>query len=257
MDLEKKNIPEIEKTACDTPFKGDREDEATGGCISDDSSEVNKKFNIPKWVVVFLFFLAGTVVFGFYYFKRFYVCIKDYKTATAFFKKNDFINAEKYITHASDLVPDNSDIEYYKYYISGFKLYSDNKYNDALPFFKKYQKYNKDDKVVNSIILYIEISNAFDQHDYKKMVDVSAELYKSNETDPFCILQYASALACIYTESDSATDFDKAEKLIREAQSYGQNKEIIEYVERIEYRLKTRKIISTEEYLKLKKDGAL
>jgi tetratricopeptide (TPR) repeat protein len=257
MDCDEEKSTEINCTICGISITRDESHKDAESFICSNCMEKINNFKIPRWVVIFIISLFGITVFGFYYFNRFYVSIRDYKNAIVFFQKNDLVNAEKSITNASKLVPDNQELENYKYYISAFKLYSENSLNDSLSLFEKYQKYNKDDKIVNSIVMYIQISNAFDRQDYKEMVDISSKLYTLNETDPFSILQYASALACEYTVSNESAAFNKSKELIIKALSYSKSKETIEYIERIEQRLKTKKVISSDEYIQLKKDGKI
>lgn len=223
----------------------------------EDTSLENSSVKIPSWVIYFVVLLFVISVFGFIYFHRFSKSVHYYKLSIKTFQENDLEAAEKYITSASDLVPDNKEILSFKYYVSGIKNYTEDNYDEALEFLKKYQSYNSDDSFIGQLILSIEISRAFDEKDYSQMVKYAAQLYSDYNTGPLVILQYASALACEYVATENIDDYNKAMELIESARTYELDDYNLDYIKRIEYRLTSKKIISNDEYHQLEKEGKL
>lgn len=212
---------------------------------------------IPSWVIFFVITLFGISVLGFAIFHRYPKSIHDYKLSIKTYQEGDIDAAEKYITSASRLVPDNKDFLSFKYYISGIKNYTEKNYDEALEALKKYQEYNTDDEDVDQLVLIMEISIAFNQKNYSKMVENAAALYSVYDSDTLCILQYASALACQYASTDDMDAYNKAVELIEKARTYELDDYYLNYIKRIEYRLNTKNIISQEEYYNLEKEGKL
>ena len=212
---------------------------------------------IPSWVIYFVVFLFAISVFGFVYYHRYSKSIHDYKLSIKTYQEGDLESAEKYISRASDLVPDNKEFLAFKYYISGIKKYTEGNYSEALDLFKKYRSYNSDDSYVEELISIIEVSVAFEEKDYNRMVENAAKLYSEYDTDPLYILQYASALACRYAETENIDDYNKSVELMENARSYELDDANLDYIKRIEYRLATKKIISKAEYNQLKEEGKL
>lgn len=223
----------------------------------DDTTLENENVKIPTWLIYFVFLLFVISVFGFVYFHRFSKCIHDYKLSIKTFQENDLEAAEQYITNASYLVPDNNDILSFKYYVSGIKYSTEEKYEEALEELHKYQALNSDNSYVEQLITMLEISKAFDDKNYSQMVVHAAKLYSDQNTDPLVILQYASALACEYVETENMDDYNKVLDLIETARTYDLDDSNLDYIKRIEYRLTSKKIISKEEYHQLEKEGKL
>ena len=226
--------------------------------LSDDEAPVEvNNVKVPSWVIFFVVLLFVISVFGFIFFNRYSASIHNYKRSIASFQENDLEAAEKYITRASDLVPNSTDILSFKYYVVGFKNYFEENYDGALDSFKKYLTHNSDDEYIDQLVASMEISNAFDKKDYGKMVEYSAKLYEDYREDPLCILQLASAIACQYATSKKTEDLNRVKELIEEARAFELDDSHIDYIERIEYRLASKNIISKTEYNQLKKEGKL
>ena len=212
---------------------------------------------IPSWVIYFLILLLVISVFGFVYFHKYTKSVHEYKLAITKFEENDLEAAEKYITSASDLIPNNNDFLSLKYYISGLKKYTEQNYDESLDLLKKYLTYNRDDTFIDQIIKILEISMAFDEKDYNLMAERAAQAYSDYDTDPLFILRYASALACRYADKEDIEDFNKSKELIEVARTYELDDSDLDVINRIEYRLKTKKIITSDEYHQLEKEGKL
>ena len=130
-------------------------------------------------------------------------------------------------------------------------------YEEALKLLNQYKEYNRGDSYIDQLTATIEISNAFEAKDYAQMVELASELYSDYSEDPRVILQYASALSCEYAATDNIDDFNKSRELIGEALKYELDDSNVDYLNRIEYRLNTKKIISADEYHQLEKEGKL
>lgn len=226
--------------------------------MSDENApeEINN-VTIPSWVIYFVVLLFAVSVFGFVFFHRYTKSVHNYKLALSVYQEGDIAAAEEYITKASDLVPENKDFLAFKYFISGINRYTQKNYEEALKLLNQYKEYNRGDSYIDQLTATIEISNAFEAKDYAQMVELASELYSDYSEDPRVILQYASALSCEYAATDNIDDFNKSRELIEEALKYELDDSNVDYLNRIEYRLNTKKIISADEYHQLEKEGKL
>ena len=226
--------------------------------LSDDETPVEvNNVTIPSWVIWFVGLILAMSVFGFIYFHRYTKSIHDYKFAISAYQEGDFETAEKYSASASALVPDNKEFLSLMYYISGIKNYSESNFAEALEFLEKYLSYESDDAFIDELVTSMKISNAFEDKDYSLMADLSEQLYSNYSDEPQVILQYASALACKYADSENSDDYNKALELIETARTYELDDSNIDYIKRIEYRLSTKNIISKAEYMQLEEEGKL
>ena len=225
---------------------------------ADDNSTLESgNVKIPSWVIYFVVLLFAISVFGYVFFLKYPKSVHYYNKSIELFQENDLENAEKYIITASDLVPGNKEILAFRYYVSGIKKYTEKNSEEALELFQNYLKYNRDDPFINQLVATMKISQAFDDKDYNLMTELAADLYSDFGEDPLVILQYASALACKYADTDNIDDYNKAMELVETARTYELDDYNLDYIKRIEYRLSTKKIISKAEYMQLEEEGKL
>jgi len=101
-------------------------------------------------------------------------------------------------------------------------------------------------------IITLEAGVAFEHQDYDKFLAISQQSYASEPRSAMTSAAVASALACKYATTGDEQYRLKAEGMLEEARSLVSTKEekneYQEYAERIEHRLKTREIITKEEY---------
>lgn len=225
------------------------------------SSSINgppiSNYVLPKWIYVFISLVLGIGIIGYFHYSRFYLGIIGYKKSITCVSKGDFNEAERLIKQASELIPESKEINAFQEYISGLKFYMMADINNSLVHLKAYQEYDNKNNTVNSMVLMLEISIAFEKKDYVKMETHARSLNKLNENDPMSMLQLASSIACRYTTTGNNVQYNESKKLINDALKLNNAEEFIEYAERILYRLEKREIITQEEYILRKNEGRL
>ncbi len=135
---------------------------------------------------------------------------------------------------------------------SAQKLYGEHKEDEALEVVKKAEHDYPEWTILSQAAKALQAGVAFDRHDYDQFLSLSEETYKSEPKSHMNSASLASALACKYASTGDPKFRAASEQLLAEARGLATTKddqaEFQEYAERIEHRLKTREIITQEEY---------
>lgn len=132
------------------------------------------------------------------------------------------------------------------------KLYLDHKEEEALKTLEKAAHDYPEWDVPRQQAKALKVAIAFDHQDYDKFLSLAQDTYNSEPKSHETVAQLASALACKYAVTGDPQFLDDSHKYLAEAQGLAMTQEtrneFDEYAERIEHRLKSREIISREEY---------
>jgi hypothetical protein len=208
-------------------------------------------YPIPKGVLLFVLALFAVTLAGLFLNGRFFLSLYSIREAGRSFGGGDAEAAARFSDTAFKLVPENAEIQALHNYYNGILGYVRGEYETALPMLTDYIQTFPEDSLANRLVLTMEISKCFDEKDWGLMSRKADKLMEMDPEDPLAILQYASSLACVWAAEGDASSRDKSRELIEKVRGMdvGDDRdEIIRYIDRIEYRLRTRKIIDSDEY---------
>jgi tetratricopeptide (TPR) repeat protein len=236
---------------CERPIDADQARRYSGFDYCPECFHSVTHYKIPLWVKTFAIGLALLVGVGLAIDSRFYRALTSIRAARASLNAGKLDDALAASDIAARLVPESGELGTLNEYYRGINLFTKGKLEEALPLLQDYARFEPDDKVAESIVLGIQLGKDFDAHDYASMRDKARKLWELDKSDPERSLQYASALACVYVSAGDATARDEALGLIAAVKAKGDYEgkaRMDAYIERIEYRIDKKLIISTEEY---------
>jgi tetratricopeptide (TPR) repeat protein len=218
-------------------------------------------YPIPGWVKLFALTILLVTVLGAAVNARYFTALVDTRKAQAAFVQGDVDLSIRLIDGANAKVRNNRDLLAMQSLYHGIKAYSLGQEPEALRMIGEYMRVYPEDVFIKNLMLYMQISQAFDSGNYRSMVQFSNDLLALFPDDPKVKLQYASSLACVYVSEGAQKAKKEAERLTAEVKAgLGGLEETArtdaeEYIERIEHRISEKKIISAEEYDKTVKGG--
>ena len=233
------------------PWPDDTVMPASGNRYCRDCYAKATHYPVPKGVLLFVFVLLAVTAAGLFVNGRFFLSLYSIREAGRIFGEGDAVAAARLSDRALELVPENAEIQALHNYYNGMLGYLNGEYKTALPMLTDYMLSFPEDDPANRLVLTMEISECFDEGNWGLMARKAEKLMEMEPEDPIAILQYASSLACVWAAEADETARDKARELVEAVRDMdaGENASNIDlYIERIEYRLRTRNIIDSEEY---------
>lgn len=204
----------------------------------------------PTWVKVSFVVVLGVAMFSLVRNTRFFRAHSETRRSIRAAGEGDVEQAYSLITSAAKRVPESTDLQKLREFYRAALLIQEEKYDEALPILKKLKSFFGDDWFYRFLRLTAEASLAFDEKDYDKFLTKQKALLKLAPNAPIFVAGVASAYACKYVVSGD----EKFKKLsLSYLESAGEkadkgDERLKEYEDRIRHRLKTREVITREEY---------
>lgn len=203
----------------------------------------------PKWVKAFFAVLVLIILFSFFWNLKYYQAYKEYNQANEFYSHGDFTNASKLALSANSKVPNVKILEFSSSYFHGVDLLYKGVSTEAYNEFYKLQNEYPDDNVVNSLLYYAKAGMAFDSGNYQGFLDASKKSLEMDGASPAILTAIASAYACIYVSKDDEEAKSNCIAYLDSAKAMNDTSAAaLAYFNKVEYRLFSKKIISSEEF---------
>jgi len=205
----------------------------------------------PNWVKAFI---AGTVLviaIGFVWNLRFFRAYSDIREANANYAIADYTNAHKMMFRAVNEVPELEDIKVMAFYFRGLDLLVKDSCTAALSIFEKYQHQIPADVNMKSLIVQARIGSCYEKKDYQGFLNASLENLAQDSTLAMSWAGVASAYSCLYVNTNNEDYKTKTNSYLHKAQSLDTaNVALKDYVNMIEYRIYSKRVVSREEFQK-------
>jgi len=212
----------------------------------------------PAWVRGFLGGLAAVTVVGFILNFTYIHSFINVKQSGLALRRGDSVAAYEYMKQASELIPEDTNLRASLLVSRGMMLLGQGKTQEALPFLREASSMFGEEPGLKRMFLYAEASAGFDEKNYLEFHRLAEKMFHSYPNDFLVVAQYASALACLYAitgiesyQTESLKYLEDAKKLLPEDYNDFQ-----EFEERIHHRLRTRRILTMEEFAAEKKQEA-
>jgi len=234
---------------CENDF-GSKELETMGGIPSCEPCTTKaRSYPFPMWVKAFMLGIAAIVLFSTYWNFRFFEAYEHLNQSWVASDTGNFEAAYIHIETASEQVPENHELKTLASYFKGVYYLQNDKASKAYPLLLACEQDLPYDYDVSRMVRQARISMNFDDADYEGFLSGTQEQLELDKSIPLSWASVASALACIYATTDN--DSFRLESLrhimkAKELSSYSE--EIQEYTMRINYRLQSKEIITTEEF---------
>lgn len=205
----------------------------------------------PVWVKGFFAGILVIVIFSIYWNWRFFSAYRNLKEVSVMSAKEDFTEASRLATLASNQVPEVEDLSTLAAYFRGIDLLKKdssgaawlqfNACKDKLPV-----SYN-----IQPLLLQSRIGYSFDIKDYKGFLEACNELLAQDSSSAYSWTSVASAHACLYADKGDEEELKNSLYCLQTARMIDDtSRDMKEYYNRIEYRLDSRKIITGKEFTK-------
>jgi len=213
----------------------------------------------PKWVKIASAVLGCLVVFSFTHNLRFLRGYFEMSHSEKALFRGDIEEAYVSMDSAARHVPEAGDLRTIASLYQAILLMKQNKDREALPLLQGCQGLSPKGGLVDWLILQAEGSIAFDEKDYDRFLEKAGVLLKLRPDDPTALAGMASAYACKYAATGRSDFEEKSLQYLEQAsgKTDKDDEDFREYEARIRYRLKTREIISSEEYRRRVADGSI
>ena len=249
----------IDKTVCSFCNKdnGSIELNTIGNSpVCEDCETRIKNLTFPNWVKGFFALIVLIVVFAFFWNWKYYDAYNDFKAANISIKEGNYSNASILMRNASEKVPEVAELKTLSTYYNGLNFLTKDKSEEALVEFNKCKQDLPDDYNINDLILQATMGATFDKKDYEGFLSASKESLKLDSLTALSWARLASAYACIYASNGDDSSKTLANNSLTHAKSIDSiSKEMNDYYKKIEYRIYSRQILSTEDYNKKYPNG--
>ncbi len=214
----------------------------------------NKTF--PTWVKGFLVGLLVIIIGSFIWNWKYFEAYNGLNQTFVHFENGDFNKASQTIIAASSLVPESEDMQILVSYFKGTELLINDKSEEALIELKKCNGILPDEYNVNVLILQAKTGSAFDTKNYEEFLEVSKQSLALDTTSAISYIGVASAYACLYAQNNTIETKENALEYLKKAKAIDSTSdEIKEYLNRIEYRIYSKNIITGKEFLEKYPNG--
>ena len=202
----------------------------------------------PKWVKMFFLAVAVLVVVSLVWNGRFFQGYFEMRAAFAAWADQDFSEAASQMSAAAEHVPESMELREFAAFLQGILCLQKDECEKAETYFTQCT-HMPPEFGVPMLRQTAAIGTAFNRKDYDQFLQIAEQAALQRPSDPIAQAQVASALACLYAVGGDDDLRRQAESKLEEAKKLGtEGIEASRYEERIRHRLKTREIISSEEY---------
>ncbi len=202
----------------------------------------------PGWLKISFVVFMCVAVAAFVYNMRFFLAYVEIVQANHALKEGRIQDVIKHYAAAGDRMPEVPELAIYK----AQQLASEDKDDEATAIIRKWQGKMPPHlrESFHEVELNVQMSQAFDRHDYDAFLDLAQQLVRSHPDDSSYLASVASAYACKYAKTGDAKFRDEAKQTLDQAREHAGNQmdEFKEYESRILYRLQTREIITEKQF---------
>lgn len=218
--------------------------------ICEDCAEIIKNRSFPNWVKLFFVGILAIVVFSFYWNWRFYSSYSNIKKTALAIQNYDYTHAANLMQTASEQVPEVDDIKVLASFYKGLSLLYSDKSTEALTEFEKCKDKLPDDYNLYAYTLQAKMGSGFDNKDYNLFLSASKDFLRLDSVNAMPWASVASAYACLYAQTGVDSLKVLSDKFIGKAKMIDNaSKNMLEYYNRIDHRISTRKILSSAEFM--------
>jgi hypothetical protein len=214
----------------------------------------------PVWVKAALVGMVILVVSTLVWNSRFIRAYCELKCFGSAMTAGDIQGGAAHFISASQLVPENTELQAYGVFYEGVLLLSRDKPAEALELLQSCRGRVGVESHLDELIMSARIGVAFDRGRYDEFLQLALQMNDKHKDDPVYAGQLASAYACKYAETQdeqyrarSLAELNRARALASSKPAYGAS--YAEYEQRILHRLCTREIISRSEFKKRYPNG--
>lgn len=214
----------------------------------------NCKLNIdkkvfPLWVKAFMLGLCILIIGAFVWNWKYYDAYKNLNKASDFMAIGDPGKAALYMEKASIQVPQSLDLMFLTAYYKGIHYLTIDESESAMNEFMKCRNNLPSDFNVDDYILQAKIGMTFDNHDYHGFLDACFESLKQDSTDAYRLTAVASAYACLFVSESKEEDLNLSTTYLNKAKSIDNTSQaLLDYYNKVEYRLFSKTIITSQEF---------
>ena len=204
----------------------------------------------PTWVKLFFAAIIVLVVFSFCWNWRFYSGYLNFNHAFVAYGQANSEKAASLMSKAATEVPESKDINTMASYFKGLNFLLQDKSKEAFTELKKCDSlpaaYHLEQLKVQA-----EIDVAFNDKNYQFFLTAAKDFLQFDTTASQSWAQVASAYACLYAQNNQDSLKQLSLKYLGKAKSISDTGAVAkDYDGRIQYRLDSRQIISTDEFHK-------
>jgi len=214
----------------------------------------------PGWIKTALVAMVILVISMLVSNSRFIRAYYELKCFASEMSAGDLQRGAPHFISASQLVPENAELQAYGALYEGLLLLSQDKSAEALKLFQSCVGRVAAETNIDELIMNAKVGVAFDQGDYDQFLQLALDMEAKHKDDPAYAGQLASAYACKYAETQdeqyktkSLAALERSRTLLSSKPEY--QAYCAEYEQRILHRLHTREIISRSEFQKRYPNG--
>jgi hypothetical protein len=209
----------------------------------------NKTF--PTWVKAFLAAVVLITITGFIWNWKYYTAYKNLDHLNEVVEAGDMSAAAALMTETSELVPQVEDFKALAAYYRGIEFLNQDESEKALLEFNICRVQLPEDFGAESLWQQAKIGVCFDNQDYNGFLKACMTLLESNEGQPLMLTAVASAYACLFVDEGTEIYKDQAEAYLENAKMIDDStEEMKNYYDRVEHRIQSKTIITSEEFEK-------
>ncbi len=208
----------------------------------------------PTWLTIAALLAIAFVIFGFWYNRNYFIAYSKVKFAAADFRRGDLTNAAVSARTAANLFPNEQSVGILADFYDGYLQFVNGNSAQAIPYFERCLKIDPSATFAKFLLAQAYVGKAFDESNYSLMYASAQGITNMAPVNVNSLLTLASSAACLYADGRGNRYAMEANGLIEQAQRIGAtNSDVYAdlYVQRIKYRLATKKIISPDEYTRL------
>jgi hypothetical protein len=219
--------------------------------VCTECAEIIEKRAFPPWVKAFFAAILVIVIGASIWNWKYYTAYRNIQKANKHFEMGENDKAYKAMYEASMQVPEVEGISTYATYLKGISLLEENKNSEAIEAFNKCREKMPAGNNVVTLINQARIGIAFDNKNYEDFVVLALDNLNAAPESPIILTSVASAYACVYADRGVDSVKQLALEYLNKAKSFDDTSaQMKQYYNRIEHRLATRTVITSEQFSK-------
>ncbi len=205
----------------------------------------------PIWVKAFLAGLVVVIAIGFAWNLRYYNAYNHIRKANIEYSNGNYGNASNLMSMAVTEIPELDDIKVMHSYFRAMDLLAKDSCKEALSIFTECKQKVPTNLNIEQMIVQARIGSCYNEKNYKGFLDASIENLAMDSTQAFSWAGVASAYSCLYADTKNETFRNKTENCLLKAKMLDSTSvDLKDYINMIEYRVFSKRIISREEFKK-------
>ena len=233
---------------CHQELNDGSKDLAFGLPVCDTCNTRMRNFPYPRWIKVAFVILIVLGIASFAYNKRHVDGFLAARKVRQALKANDLETGLREAQKAHQAVPESLEYHFLALLLETQDLILHEKGTEALAKARTIQQLIPgQNPVIQSIVSHAEIADAFDRKDFAQFLDLAKRVHESAPNDRQSQLQLASAYSCQYVVTGDEEFKNEATALLEKLGPM-QDEFEKDYLERIQFRLTERRILSTQQF---------